>query len=235
MPLLSASKNRCLEGTVRPQPLEHPMEPTAHSENSCLCGAASSAVPHWFFGATVLFPSSSTAHKSTGRKNQGSSFPDSENTAFYIGFIIFQALLREFLQEAQLPSRDICHAPGDCGNWSLAVFKEIWVLRIKKSQSKSYQCGEYYDLLLFHVLVCYYPTLQATVEGIFLIKVIVSSRSKVLGQAKNLSNPLYCVAEYRSQGRMLINTYKNSLNYSGHKQFVTQGHPELQVTPLCIW
>lgn len=174
------------------------MEPTGHGGSSHLCGAASSAVPYWLWGATVLFPSSSTAHKSTGRKNQGSSFLDSENTGFYISFIIFQALLREFLQEAQLPNRDVCHAPGDCGNWSLAVCEEIWVLRIKKSQPKSYQCQEYYDLLLFCFAIT--PTLEVTVEGIFFIKVL-SSRSNVLGQVKNLSNPSVLCGQNQDPGK----------------------------------
>lgn len=57
-------------------------------------------------------------------------------------------------------------------------------------------------------MICYFfmfcfvvtPTLEVTLEGIFLVKVIVSSRSNVLGQAKNPFNPMYCVAQNRTQG-----------------------------------
>lgn len=57
-------------------------------------------------------------------------------------------------------------------------------------------------------MICYFfvfcfantPTLEVTVEETFLIKVIASSRSNVLGQAKNAPNPLYCVAKNRIQG-----------------------------------
>lgn len=107
---------------------------------------------------------------------------------------------QRILPRGSAPNWDVCHAPGDCGNWSPAVCEEIWVLRIKNLSLN--------PISVWNIMICYFfmfcfvitPTLEVTVEGIFLIKVIVSSRSNVLDWAKNPSNPFYCVAKNRSQG-----------------------------------
>lgn len=99
---------------------EHPVVPAGHcgsvlplvfSTHTLNSSAASRAVTCHCRSVT-LFQHSPQIH----RDEESRLFPNSENTGSYIGSIIFRVLLRELLQEAQFPKRDVCHAPGDCGN-----------------------------------------------------------------------------------------------------------------------
>lgn len=157
-----------------------------HALNS---SAASMAVTCQRWPVT-LFQRSSQIHGD----EESRLFPKSEKTGSYIRSVIFQALLWELLQEAQFPKRDVCHAPGDCGNWSLVVCKEIGVLRIKNLSLNPISIVS--DMICYIIFVII-STLEMTVEGRFMGKVTVSSR-RVEDQS---IQPLYYVANKRSQGR----------------------------------
>lgn len=111
------------------------MVPTGHHGNALslvfsiqtLNSSSSSQAAACHCWPATLFQQSPQIHRDEGSR----LFPNSENTGSYITSIIFQALLRGLLQEAQFPERDVCHAPGDCGNCSVAFCKDIRVLRIK--------------------------------------------------------------------------------------------------------
>lgn len=68
----------------------------------------------------------------------------------------------------------------------LQVCEEIRVLRIKNLSLNPISVGNIMICCFFMFCFVITPTLEVTVEGIFLIKVIVSSRSNMLGQVKNL-------------------------------------------------
>lgn len=95
-------------------------------------------------------------------------------------------------------------------------------------------------MICYFFVVCFVfaPTLEETVEGIFVIKVIVSSRRTAdqMCWVRPKIRPTPCIVWPKIGARegMLINMYKTALNCPSREQFATQGHPELQVTPFYI-
>lgn len=95
-------------------------------------------------------------------------------------------------------------------------------------------------MICYFFLVCFVfaSTLEDTVEGIFVIKVIVSSRRTAdqMCWVRPKIRPTPCIVWPKIGARegMLINMYKTALNCPSREQFATQGHPELQVTPFYI-
>ena len=151
-------RRHCQHGShcLLEQTVEQPVVPTRHcgsvlplvfSTHTLNSSAASLAAMchHW---PVALFQHSPQIH----RNEESRLFPNSQDTGSYIGSIIFQTLLRE-LAEGSVPQAGCLLCTWRLWELISCSLQGNQSSQDQKSQRKSYQYHEWYDLLHFF---CYY-------------------------------------------------------------------------------
>lgn len=196
-----------------------PLVPSTQPE--LLCCLTGSNMPF-----AALLPSSSIVHRSTGMKKQV-SFLIQKTEPFTLHLILW-----ELLQEALLPKWDDCHAPGDCGNWSLAVCKEVRVLRIKNLSLKPISIVSGMICYLF----CVISSILEITEGRFVAKVTLRSKrmEDQMCLVRSKVYPTLCIMHPKREVREECKHVYMEIPWTVLGQFVLHRRPELWVAPFCV-